>query len=132
MSKSKREGEQQRLRTLKDLDAAALKLAEAVEVLIDTECEDINVRMSAFAKVTQSQLALAVAKVKSLARPEEDEYYDLLLSRWRSLRIFLPSLIFQIEFYPASAHLQYSASSFPSTAVYSLLFPDNSFNQRCF
>jgi Domain of unknown function (DUF4158) len=75
LSKSKREGEQQRLRTLKDLDAAALKLAEAVEVLIDTECEDINVRMSAFAKVTQSQLALAVAKVKSLARPEEDEYY---------------------------------------------------------
>ncbi|MFN6565586.1 MAG: hypothetical protein RMY28_038115 [Nostoc sp. ChiSLP01] len=26
----------------------------------------------------------------------------------------------------STAHLQYSASSFPSTAVYSLLFPDNS------
>lgn len=98
LSKSKREGEQQRLRTLKDLDAAALKLTEAVEVLIDTECEDINVRMSAFAKVSKSQLALAVAKVKSLARPEEDEYYDLLLSRWRGIRIFLPSLLSQIEF----------------------------------
>ncbi len=98
LSKSKREGEQQRLRTLKDLDAAALKLTEAVEVLIDTEYEDINVRMSAFARVSQEQLALAVAKVKSLARPEEDEYYDLLLSRWRGIRIFLPSLLSQIEF----------------------------------
>jgi TnpA family transposase len=98
LSKSKREGEQQRLRTLKDLDAAALKLTEAVEVLIDTEYEDINVRMSAFARVSQEQLALAVAKVKSLARPEDDEYYDLLLSRWRGIRIFLPSLLSQIEF----------------------------------
>ena len=61
LSKSKREGEQQRLRTLKDLDAAALKLTEAVEVLIDTECEDINVRIEAFARVSQEQLTLAVA-----------------------------------------------------------------------
>ncbi|MFN6565296.1 MAG: Tn3 family transposase [Nostoc sp. ChiSLP01] len=110
LSKSKREGEQQRLRTLKDLDAAALKLTEAVEVLIDTEYEDINVRIEAFARVSQSQLALAVAKVKSLARPEEDEYYDLLLSRWRGVRIFLPSLLSQIEFSSTenAAHILYA------------------------
>lgn len=98
LSKSKREGEQQRLRTLKDLDAAALKLAEVVEVLIDKECDDINVRIEAFTRVSQEQLTQAVAKVKSLARPEDDEYYDLLLSRWRGIRIFLPSLLSQIEF----------------------------------
>lgn len=98
LSKSKREGEQQRLRTLKDLDAAALKLAEVVEVIIDKECEDINVRIEAFTRVSQEQLTQAVAKVKSLARPEDDEYYDLLLSRWRGIRIFLPSLLSQIEF----------------------------------
>ena len=96
--KSKREGEQQRLRTLKDLDAAALKLTEAVEVLIDPECQDINVRIEAFTRVSHEQLTIAVAKVKSLARSYDDEYYDLLLSRWRGVRIFLPSLLAQIEF----------------------------------
>ncbi|WP_410477636.1 DUF4158 domain-containing protein [Nostoc sphaeroides] len=40
LAKSKREGEKERLRTLKDLDAAALRLAEAVEVILDTDYQD--------------------------------------------------------------------------------------------
>jgi len=98
LSKSKRDGERERLRTLKDLDAAALKLSEAVEVLTDMECEDINVRNQAFIRVSKQQLIQAINKVKSLARQEGDEYYDLLLSRWRGVRTFLPALLIQIEF----------------------------------
>ncbi len=40
----------------------------------------------------------AVEKVKLLARPDENEFYDTILSRWRYVRIFLPILLEKIEF----------------------------------
>jgi TnpA family transposase len=98
LSKSKREGEKERLRTIKDLDAAALKLTEAVEVLIDESLNDVDVRIEAFKRVSVEQLAQSISKIKSLARHESDNYYDLLLSRWRGVRIFLPKLLEEVEF----------------------------------
>jgi hypothetical protein len=69
LMKSKREGEKERLRTLKDLDAAALRLTQASEVLLDLANQDADVRSLVFAIVPAEQLALAVAKVKELVRP---------------------------------------------------------------
>jgi len=98
LAKSQRQGEKERLRTIKDLDAAALRLSEVAEVILDPNCDDIELRKEVFARVNQVQLAQAVAKVKALARPPEDEYHDLMLSRWRQVRIFLPQLLETIEF----------------------------------
>lgn len=98
LARSKREGESERLRTLKDLDAAALRLAEAVEVVLDDDFEDTSIRSEAFERVSREELYQALKKVKSLARPTEDEMLDTILSRWRYVRIFLPKLLSKIKF----------------------------------
>jgi TnpA family transposase len=98
LTKSKSDGEKERLRTLKDLDAAALRLTEASEVLLDLANEDVDVRSLVFAIVPLEQLTAAVTKVKELVRPPEDKYYDKMLTRWRHIRIFLPKLLNTIEF----------------------------------
>lgn len=99
LAKSKREGEKERLRTLKDLDAAALRLVEAAEVILDTETEDIDLREEAYKRVSQEQLLESVARVKMLARPSSDEMLDTILSRWRYVRQMLPTLLSKIEFH---------------------------------
>ena len=99
LAKSKREGEQERLRTLKDLDAAALRLAEAVEVILDTDTSDIDLREEAYKRVSEEQLVESVARVKMLARPSSDEMLDTILSRWRYVRQMLPTLLSKIEFH---------------------------------
>ena len=98
LAKSKREGEKERLRTLKDLDAAALRLAVVVEVILDTDYQDSVVREEAMKRVSLELLVQAVEKVKLLARPDGDELLDTILSRWRYVRIFLPILLEKIEF----------------------------------
>ena len=98
LTKSKSDGEKERLRTIKDLDAAALRLSQAGEVLLDSSKPDSNVRSSVFEIISPEQLEQAVAKVKALVRPPDDEYYDMMLSRWRHVRLFLPKLLKTIDF----------------------------------
>ena len=99
LAKSKREGEKERLRTLKDLDAAALRLVEAASVILDTDTSDIDLREEAYKRVSKEQLVESVARVKMLARPSSDEMLDTILSRWRYVRQMLPTLLSKIEFH---------------------------------
>ena len=103
LNKSKSDGEKERLRTLKDLDAAALRLTQASEVLLNLANQDVDVRSLVFEIVSAEQLTEAVTKVKELVRPPEDKYYDKMLTRWRHIRIFLPKLLDTIEFKGAEA-----------------------------
>ena len=98
LTKSQSDGKKERLRTLKDLDAAALRLTQAGEVLLDLSQKDVDVRQLVFKVVSAEQLAMAVAKVKALVRPPEDKYYDMMLSRWRHIRLFLPKMLNTINF----------------------------------
>ena len=103
LSKSARQGKKERLRTLKDLDASALKLSTACGVLLDPDCDDAQLREAIFAQVPQTQLAEAVEQVESLARPSDDQYYPEILSRWRTVRLFLPTLLNTVEFQATKA-----------------------------
>ncbi len=98
LAASKRVGERERLRTIKDLDAAALQLCEACGVLLDPSCDDQRVRAEIFARLSRDKLASAVAKVEALARPADDDYYDIMMRRWKHVRIFLPRLLHTIQF----------------------------------
>src|SRR5712671_6183609 len=71
LAQAKLAGEKQRLRTLRDLDAAALQLRDVCAVLLDESCSSARVRSLAFARVPRPQLAEAMAMVESLARPPE-------------------------------------------------------------
>lgn len=70
LSKSKREGKKERLRTLKDLDTAALKLSQVGKILLNNDFEDSQVRAQVWEFITPEQLAGAVIQVETLARPQ--------------------------------------------------------------
>ena len=91
-------GEKERLRTLGDLDAAALQLRDVCTVLLDEACSAARVRSLAFARVPRPQLAEAVALVERLARPPEDDYQSELLDRYRRVRRFWPYLLRTVTF----------------------------------
>ena len=65
LAQAKLAGEKERLRTLRDLDAAALQLRDVCAVLLDEACSAARVRSLAFARVPRPRLAEAVALVES-------------------------------------------------------------------
>ncbi len=98
LSSSEREGKKERLRTLKDLDKAALKVSQACQFLFDPKIEDSLVRAKVFEKFNPEELSASMSVVFDLARPDEkDNSYELVLKRWRQIRQFLPLLMETIE-----------------------------------
>jgi hypothetical protein len=66
--------------------------------VIDDNCGDSQVREQIWRLITKEKLTELIEKVETLARPPEDNYYQELLTKWRSIRIFLPHLLRVIEF----------------------------------
>ena len=100
LARAARKGQRARLRTLKDLDAAAADLALVVAMLLDeTAYPDAALRAAVFARVGRDRLAMATATVRQLTRPTGDTtYYELLVNRYGLVRQFLPSLLRTITF----------------------------------
>jgi hypothetical protein len=91
-------GERTRLRTLRDLDAAALRLGQACAVLFDETTPDAAVRAAAFEAVTPDALRAAMARVAELARPEEGSPYLAELREQARRLQFLPALLRPVRF----------------------------------
>ena len=91
-------GQHARLRTLRDLDTAALHLWGAIQVLLDEQIDEAAVRRQAFAQIPRQQLVEAGAQVETLARPPDDHYYPELVDRYRRVRLFLPPLLRTVAF----------------------------------
>lgn len=87
-----------RLRTLKDLDRAAMTLAEIGAFLVDATLPDSELRARAFAKIPREVLMHALQTVGALTRPPEDVYFRELDARYRSVRRFLPTLLKHLRF----------------------------------
>jgi len=103
LNQSRRRGQQERLRTLRDLDAAALQLREACAVVLDSTWDDPQVRTAIFARVPKERLLEAVGAIEALALPADDDYYRQLLDRYRQVRRFLPTLLRTLTFEGAAA-----------------------------
>ena len=99
---AKHDGQKARLGSIRELDAAALKLSEACAVLFDEGTPDDAVRQAVFALVPRDDLAGAMKRIESLARPQDDQYFQELRAQHRRLR-FLPSLLRTISFEAAPA-----------------------------
>ncbi len=91
-------GEKERLRTLHDLDAAALQLWDALQILLDEDVEASALRTQTFARVPRERLLEAGTEVEMLTRPPDDNYYDELVERYRSVRRFLHTLLRTVSF----------------------------------
>jgi TnpA family transposase len=96
LARSERQGKQKRLRTLRDLDSAALGLADQVEQLFTTERTDEELR--AYLEAQQSSMQASIETIQSIARPPDDHYYQEIGERYRSVRQFLPQLLKLITF----------------------------------
>ncbi|KJX23729.1 transposase, partial [Enterobacter chengduensis] len=73
---AKKTGQKKRLRTLKDLDRAALLLAQACSLLLAEQADDAELRETIFSSIPKSRLAESVSKVNELARPQNNNFHD--------------------------------------------------------
>jgi TnpA family transposase len=87
-----------RLRSIKDLDKAATVLAKACRALIDPALDDNDRLRELFAQTPPEVLTQALESVEKLVRPPDDVYYTELNAHYRSVRIFLPTLLQHIRF----------------------------------
>lgn len=88
---------QERLRTLKDLDQAALRLRDAVRVLLDETISDGDLRELAFRAVSAGELRQAVATVSALASEDADTSPEALSNAYGTVRRFLPAFLHTVE-----------------------------------
>ncbi|MCI0390762.1 MAG: Tn3 family transposase, partial [Acidobacteria bacterium] len=115
-SEAKKSGEKARLRTIKDLDAAALQLGAVCRVIIDPEIPDTELRTTIFTATGYEDLEAAIGRVETLTRPPGEIYYQELEKSWRRVRRFFPALLKTIRFgatpagQPLSAALEHLAT----------------------
>ena len=82
---------QRRLRTIGDLDTAALLLRDISLVVLDRATSEHTVRHEIFARVSRERIEQAIATVGALARPpENNQAPEALLNRYSMVRQFLP------------------------------------------
>ena len=91
-----RPAKKERIRTLRDLDAAALQLWEALQVLLDDNIDAAAVRLQTFAQIPRARVLDAGAQVETLARPPDDHYYPELVDRYRSVRRFCHLVAYRV------------------------------------
>lgn len=99
-------GLKKRIRSLRDLDKAALALADVCSILIDDEYMDDEVRTAIFSQISVEQIAQAIATTHELARPPQEEYQEEMLTRYQTVRRFLPRVLDTISFKAAPAGKQ--------------------------
>src|SRR5438270_6208636 len=97
-SQATQEGQQARLRTIHDLDAAAQVLSEACQVVLDETQDPVTLRESIYARVPVEHLQAAVTTIGELTRPPEDTYAQELLNRYLMMRRFLPTFWRTLDF----------------------------------
>ncbi|MBL5829230.1 Tn3 family transposase [Serratia fonticola] len=95
---AKKTGQKKRLRTLKDLDRAALLLARACALLLDEDTGDDLLRKTIFSSVPVARLAESVEKVNELARPQDTNFQDEMVEQYGRVRRFLPALMRDLHF----------------------------------
>ena len=92
-----------RLRSLRDLDAAATTLADVCGLLLNTTFPDDEVRAKIFARFPRERLEQTLKQAYALVRPPDDVFYQELQARHRRVRLFLPKLLQHIGFAAAPA-----------------------------
>ena len=97
-SEASKAGIKARLRTLKDLDAAAVQAAVVTKVVLDPHVADSEIRQAVFKLMSRADLETSVQQIDSLVRPPEDVYYNELRTSYRRVRRFLPALLQTVKF----------------------------------
>ena len=94
---AKKLGKKKRLRTLKDLDKSALRLASICALILDDETEDIELRDVIFSKVSKEQLTASIDTINKIARPIDDNFQKEMVEQYGKVTRFLPRLLNDIK-----------------------------------
>jgi hypothetical protein len=113
-SSATREGQQERLRTIHDLDAAAQVLASACQIVLDETQDPATLLQRIYNRVPQEHLRAAVMTVGELTRPPDDNYAQELLNRYLMMRRFLPAFWRTLEFESTYASRECGSRPSPS------------------
>ncbi|MCA9963784.1 MAG: Tn3 family transposase [Anaerolineales bacterium] len=93
------QGKKKRLRTLRDLDAAARHLGQTGTLLLALDpTQPIILNDVLFHVISREQLTVSVSQVDALTRPPDDNYYELLLNHYNQFRRFLPTFWYTLTF----------------------------------
>lgn len=96
-------GQKARLRSIRDLDAATMTLADACKILMNPSLPDTEVRTAIFSKFPSEKLAQTIEIAYALIRPPDDVFYSELENSYRRVRLFLPVLLKHIHFSSTTA-----------------------------
>ncbi|SDY93918.1 Tn3 family transposase [Hymenobacter psychrophilus] len=88
----------ERLRSLKDLDQAALLLQQAVRILLDESVPDAALRQRVLGTLGETALREAADAVQELASSEDDPMLQVLAGSYATVRRFLPALLSGLVF----------------------------------
>ena len=83
----------ERLRSLKDLDQAALLLQQAVRILLDEAVPAAALRQQVLGTLGETALREAADAVQELASSEDDPMLQVLTGSYATVRRFLPALL---------------------------------------
>ncbi|MEO1990281.1 MAG: Tn3 family transposase [Martelella sp.] len=101
-SEASKSAKQARLRSLRDLDAAALKLRDAAVIILNPETPDDAVRTAIFQIIDTDSLAAAIERVGELAEPHDDTYFRELRKYNRKIA-YTPGLLTGLDLSAAPA-----------------------------
>ena len=96
--KAKRINQKKRLRTLKDLDAAAAILIDACKVVLDGNLIDQEVREKIFNTIGLESLVAAFSEADALIQPPDDIFYRELENKEQTVKNFLPAMLRVMNF----------------------------------
>ena len=102
-SDAKKIGQKKRLRTLKDLDKAALSLAKACEQVLNEGTTNTKLREAIYTLIPKEKLLESIEVVNNLAKPANDKFYDEIVEQYGKVRRFLPCALKKIIFKAAPA-----------------------------
>ena len=89
---------QSRQRSLKDMDNAALLLAQLGKLVLDESIPEQQLRELIFRKIPPHTISGAVAQVTALTRSHDKVYFQELDEKYRTIRLFLPKLLAHVQF----------------------------------
>lgn len=90
--------QQARLRTLRDLDSAALKLAKGWRLLLQDTTPAQAWREHVFETMPQAEIEAAMDRVEALVRPDDACHYEELRRRWRRIQRIFAALLRHVSF----------------------------------
>ena len=95
---AKKIGQKKRLRTLKDLDKAAVALAEVCNIVLSNDYDADGLRDAIFSKFSRESVSQSISIINELAREPDDNFHEEMLEQYKRTRRFFPNLLKHIEF----------------------------------